>query len=282
LRLAGILVGAHHGLVGAVIGVVAAQLVSTASIAVGGWLAFRRFPSAPSSPLGDDRREIVSFVVQSSAATGVLSVRGQLAPLLLGAVTTTTQLGFFRVAQAPQTAFQALSAPARMVLLAEQTRDWEAGRRENVLRGVRRYSAVAAGLMAVVVPLLMIFMPQLVHAVYPRTFWGVTDAARLFVAAAAVQFVVAWSKSLPVTIGRPNLRIWTHGVETLVVLPLVVVLGLRWGATGAAGAMLAGSCVFAIHWTAIFLRIRADDVHAPEPLGEAAANEEIEAAALAR
>jgi O-antigen/teichoic acid export membrane protein len=99
---------------------------------------------------------------------------------------------------------------------------------------------------------------------------------------AAVQLIVGWTKSFPVSIGRPGLRIWTHGVETLVVLPLIVLFGALWGATGAAGAMLAGMCVFAAMWAVIFLRIRPEDVGRPASLAEALADEGIEAGALAR
>src|SRR5438034_325320 len=185
LRLAGIAVGAHFGLTQAIAGVLVAQVVATASVGVAGLLAFRRFPRAASLPLGDDRREIVSFVLQSSAATGVLSLRGGLAPLLLGAVTNTTQVGLFRVAQAPQSGFQALSAPARMVLLTEQTRDWEMGRQSVVVRGVRRYSLAAFGLCIVAVPPLLIWMPAPVRLINGPTSVGASDAARLFVLSAA-------------------------------------------------------------------------------------------------
>jgi O-antigen/teichoic acid export membrane protein len=77
-----------------------------------------------------------------------------------------------------------------------------------------------------------------------------------------VQLVVGWTKSFPVTIGRPGLRILTHGVETAVVLPLVLLLGWKWGAAGAAGAVLAGMCVFAAMWWVIFLRVRPEDAPA--------------------
>jgi O-antigen/teichoic acid export membrane protein len=281
LRLAGIAVGAHFGLVQAVLGVLLAQLVATASVGLVGRMAFRRFPSAPVEPLGDDRRGILSFIVQSSAASGVLSLRGGLAPLLLGAVTNTTQVGLFKVAQAPQSGFQALSAPARMVLLTEQTREWERGRHSAVLRQVRRYSVAALGLCVVGVPLLLVFVPTLIRWINGPEYVGAAGAARLFVLTAGVQLVYGWTKSFPVTIGRPNLRLWTHALETAVVLPLVVVLGALWGATGAAGAILAGMCVFAVVWTFVFLRIRPEDVHEPSPLEEAG-EELAETAALAR
>ena len=132
-----------------------------------------------------------------------------------------------------------------MVLLTEQTREWEGGRQAAVLRQVRRYSASAAVLSLIAVPPLYWAMPHLISLVYGSRYVDATGAARLFLLTAAVQLVVGWTKSLPVTLGRPQLRIWTHGLETLVVLPLVVVLGSRWGATGAAGAFFAGMVAFA-------------------------------------
>jgi len=266
LRLAGIVVGAHFGLAEAIAGVLAAQVASTASVGVVGLLAFRRFPSAPSRPLGEERREIFSFILQSSAATGILSLRGGLAPLLLGAVTNTRQVGLFRVAQAPQSGFQALSAPARMILLTEQTRDWEKGRQSVVLRGVRRYSLIASGVALVAVPPLLIWIPDVIRHVNGPEYVGATSAARLLILAAAVQLVVGWTKSFPVTIGRPGLRILTHGVETIVVLPLTLVFGAMWGAAGAAGAVLVGMCAFAIVWAFVFLRIDPEDIGPPTPV----------------
>jgi O-antigen/teichoic acid export membrane protein len=266
LRLAGIAVGAHFGLAEAIAGVLAAQVVSTASVGVVGLLAFRRFPSAPSRPLGEERREIFSFILQSSAATGILSLRGGLAPLLLGAVTNTRQVGLFRVAQAPQSGFQALSAPARMILLTEQTRDWEKGRQSVVLRGVRRYSLIASGVALVAVPPLLIWIPDIIRHVNGPEYVGAASAARLLTLAAAVQLVVGWTKSFPVTIGRPGLRILTHGVETIVVLPLTLVFGALWGAAGAAAAVLVGMCAFAIVWAVVFLRIDPEDIGPPTPV----------------
>ncbi|MFN2628777.1 MAG: lipopolysaccharide biosynthesis protein [Gaiellaceae bacterium] len=278
LRFAGIVVGVRFGLVQTVVGIVVAQAVATATVGGVALAAFRRFPSASARPLGEDRSEVVRFVLQSSAATGVLSLRGALSPLLLGIATSTVQMGYFKVAQAPQQGFNALSAPARMILLTEQTHDWERGRQSAVLRGVRRYSLAAAALMAAALPPLLWFMPDLIRLVYSAKYLGATDASRVLAVAAAVVFVVGWTKSFPVTIGRPNLRIWTHGLEALIVLPLVGVLGAAYGATGAAIALLAGTCAFALAWVLIFLRVRPDD-SVPEPLGGVIA-EEIEAAAL--
>jgi O-antigen/teichoic acid export membrane protein len=258
LRLAAVWVGARHGLTTTIVLIVIAQVVSTAAIGVVAWAAFRRFPRVASEPLGDDRKEIVRFVLQSSAGTGVVSLRTTLALPLLGAVTSPVQAAFFRVAQAPQTAMATLSAPVRMILVTEQTRDWERGSRDVVIRGVRRYSAAAAALMAVVVPVGWWLMPDLVRWLFTSRNLHAVDAARLILVASAVQFLVGWSKSLPIAVGRPKLRIWTHGIETLVLLPLVGALGYLWGATGAAAAVLASSAVFALTWAVLFARIARD------------------------
>jgi PST family polysaccharide transporter len=271
LRLVGIAVGAQFGVTAAVAGVVAAQAAASAFAAYLGLSAFRRFPAAPQRPLGDDRREVLSFVVRSSAATGVISLRQTLAPLLLGLVAGPTQVGLLRVAQSPQTGFQAASAPVRLILLTEQTHDWERGREQSVMDGIRSYMRVAAGLMLVAVPLFWLAMPFLVDLVFGEEYDGAVDAARIVLLAAALQLVLGWTKSFPVSIGRPGLRVIAHGVEALVLLPLTVVLGAEWGVTGAAVAVLVSVVAFALVWAVLIGRVRDELRARPARLiGEAA------------
>ena len=258
LRLAGIAIGAHYGVLEAVLGMIAAQAVATAAVSVAGIAAFRRFPSEPARPLAEDRAEIKRFVLRSSVATGVLSLRTMFAPLLLGVVAGTTAVGFLRVAQAPQSGLTAASSPVRLILLTEQTRDWELGREQVVLAGVRRYMVGAATLMVVVVPIFFWLMPTLVRVVFGHQYLPAVMAARVILFAAALQFVYGWSKSLPVSIGKPQLRIWAHGLETIVLLPLVVLLGWKWEVTGAAVAILVSTAVFVGLWTVFLLRLRGE------------------------
>jgi len=258
LRLAGIAVGAHYGVLEAVLGMLAAQVVATSAVAVAGLAAFRRWPGGPETLLAGDRREITRFVAQSSVATGVLSLRTMLAPLLLGVAAGTTAVGYLRVAQAPQSGLTAASSPVRLILLTEQTRDWEHGHERSVLSGVRRYTLGAALLMVVVVPIFFWAMPDLVRIVFGRQYLPAATAARVILFAAALQFVYGWSKSLPVSIGKPQLRIWAHGVETAVLLPLVVLFGWKWGVTGAAVAMLVSTGVFVALWTVFLARLHGE------------------------
>jgi O-antigen/teichoic acid export membrane protein len=268
LRLLAVAVGAQYGVTETLAAMVVAQCVSTAGVSAVGFFALRRFPRAPARTLGEDVPGIRSFVIQSSIATGVISLRTTLVSVILGVVAGATQVGLFRIAQTPQTGLAAASSPARLVLLTEQTRDWERGRRVGVLDGIRRYTLGAAALMVVAVPVFLVAMPWLVEVVFGAEYEGAVDAARIVLLAAAIQFAIGWTKSLPVTIGRPQLRIVTHGIETLVAVPLVAVLGAEWGATGAAVAVLASTVAFAVAWAAALARLWAAVGDDPTRLAE--------------
>jgi O-antigen/teichoic acid export membrane protein len=256
LRCLALGIGSRYGVTETMLGVVLAQVVATAAVSGAGWLAFRRFPQTPAERLAGDRREILSFVGQSTAATTVLSLRGTFAPMLLGIVTTPIQVGYFRTAMSPQQALASLSAPARLILLTEQTRDWERGRHRSVLSGVRRYTLGVGVLMTVLLPPILWLMPDLIRVLYGRQYVPAADAARLMFAAGALLAVIGWTKSLPVSIGRPGLRILTHGLETALLVPLVVVFGAAWGATGASAAFLVATVAFAALWAVVLVRIR--------------------------
>lgn len=255
LRLLAVVIGVGYGLSETIAGIVLAQVVSSAIVGAVGIVAFRRFPQEPAAALAEDRRGILTFVLQSSAATGLISLRNAVAPLLLGIVAGTTQVGLFRIAQAPQTGFNSASAPVRLILLTEQTRDWERGLPERVLSGVRRYTLIAFALCLVLVPLFWWLMPDLIELVFKPRYLPATDAARVILLAASIQLVVGWTKSFPTTIGRPGLRLLTAAIETAVLLPLVVLLSLEWGATGAALALLVAAAVYALVWAFLYLRI---------------------------
>lgn len=257
-RLVAIALTAAHGVLAVVVGLVASQAVTTLLILAVGAAGIARFPGAErlGTSLAEDRRPIVRFVVQSTVGTGIVSLRSWISPLLLGIVGTDRQVGLFRAAQAPQTGFAALSSPVRLILLTEQTRDWEHGRPETVLRGIKRYTFGAAALMAIVLVPLLVLMPWLVRVFLTSDFSAATNAARLILVAAAIQLVFGWSKSFPVSIGRPGLRIVAHGIETAALVPLLLVLGSRYGSTGAAGAVLGSTVVFALVWSVILLRLR--------------------------
>jgi O-antigen/teichoic acid export membrane protein len=98
-------------------------------------------------------------------------------------------------------------------------------------------------------------MPTLVRVVYHAKYVPAADAFRVMLLAAVIQFVFGWTKSFPVSIGRPGMRTIGQALEIAVLVPGVLVLGALYGATGAAGGILAGSVVLAAFWTFGLLRL---------------------------
>lgn len=271
LRLAGLAVGASFGLREAVLGTVVAQVAATLAVGAAGLIAFRRFPRTLPEPLGEDGAALRRFVIQSTIGTGIGSARVTFPVVLVGLVTGAAQVAFFRVAQAPQSAFASLSAPARLVLLTEQTHDFEHGRIERLRGMLTRYMLGTAGALAVVVPILWWQMPAIVPAVYGgEQYAGAVDATRLILVAAAIQVVWGWTKSFPVSIGKPILRVIAQGIEVAVLIPALLVMARVWGATGAAAAVLLASAVFAGVWTVFLVRLRKGMLALPDEAQELA------------
>ena len=258
LRLVGLAIGVQYGVTGAVIGILLGQIAGSCASGYAGHRLFRRHPSAAVTGVRRDRAELARFVLQSGVGTSLVSMRNTLAPLALGIVAPIAQVGYFRAAQAPITGFDALSAPVRLILLTEQTRDVEEGRLADTYRSLRRYVVGSSVVALVIAPFAWILMPWLVRVVLGENYIPATDAARILLLAACLRLVLGWTKSFPVSIGRPGLRIIAHSVEIVTLLPLVIVLGAEWGATGAATAMLLATIAFGGAWAVLLYRLRRD------------------------
>src|SRR6185437_4232948 len=256
LRLAAIAAAADAGLLWLFAAIVLAQAVSTVSVGAVAWIGFRRYPQAAPEPLGDDRRAIRTFAIQSSAASGLTSLRTSLPTILVGIVAPLNQVANFRAAQAPQTAFQSLSAPARLVLLAEQTRDIEHGRVNRAIALLRRYIIATTVLVVGVAPGVWIYMPTFIRIAYPATYVPAANTFRVMLLVACVQLVFGWTKTYPVSIGRPGLRTAGQVVEILVLVPAILILASTHGATGAAVGVLAGAVALGFFWVGGLIWLR--------------------------
>ena len=166
LRLVGLAIGVQYGVTGAVVGILLGQiagLVCIRATRVTGSSGATRLPGrsvcvaiAASSP---------GSCCSPGIGTSLVSMRNTLAPLALGIVAPIAQVGYFRAAQAPITGFDALSAPVRLILLTEQTRDVEEGRLADTYRSLRRYVVGSSVVALVIAPFAWILMPWLVRVV---------------------------------------------------------------------------------------------------------------------
>ena len=224
---------ARTSVTAAVVGIVAAQAVATV-LSVVGLGAFRRFPAAAPERLGGDGRGILGSSSprvsrRASSRCGALarpcsasspSRSGRLLPHRAGAATGSCVAERARAADHAHRADAGLGrgVTASCSLASGGTRR---GRDADGSSCRPPTSSCPAR-----------------WALYGQDYEGASDAARLVLLAAALQLVFGWSKSFPVSIGR-GLRVLAHGVESAVMIPLVVVLGHEWGARGGRGGVLA-------------------------------------------
>jgi O-antigen/teichoic acid export membrane protein len=258
LRLVGVAIGVQYGVTWAVVGVLLGQIAGSCASGYAGHRLFKLHPRAAVEGLRRDRGEIARFVLKSGIGTSLVSMRNMLTPLALGVVAPIEQVGYFRSAQAPITGLEALSAPVRLILLTEQTRDVEQGRVAETYRSLRRYMVGATGIAVVLAPVAWVLMPWLVRVVLGSAYVPATEAARILLLAACLRLVLGWTKSFPVSIGKPGLRIVAHSVEIVVLIPLVLLLGDVWGATGASVGVLVASVAFAAAWAVLLFRLRRE------------------------
>ncbi len=170
LRLVGVAIGVQYGVTWAVVGILVGQIVGSCASGYAGHRLFAQHPAAEATGLRRDRAELMRFVFKSGIGTSLVSMRNTLSPLVLGVVSTATQVGYFRAAQAPITAFEALSAPVRLILLTEQTHDVERGRIAETYRSLRRYVVGATVVALALAPIAWVLMPWLVRVVLGTDF----------------------------------------------------------------------------------------------------------------
>ena len=106
-------------------------------------------------------------------------------------------------------------------------------------------------------------------SIYGARYAGATDAVRLMLLAAAVQLIFGWTKSFPVSIGRPGLRTdgpgWSRSPRSSRSSSSSASL---YGATGAAGGVFGSSLVLAAFWTVSLVRLRCRHVANGRPLAD--------------
>jgi O-antigen/teichoic acid export membrane protein len=111
--------------------------------------------------------------------------------------------------------------------------------------------------MLVAVPIGWFLMPWAMQIAFSHDYREhATTAGRIILVVGALQFIFGFSKTLPVSIGRPNLRVISHGIEVALFIPLLIVFGRAWGATGGALAMLVSTAVFCLVWVVILVQLR--------------------------
>ena len=118
------------------------------------------------------------------------------------------------------------------------------GRNEHEVIAITSRASGATALAVGVTALVLVALgPELLSLVYGVDFEGGTLAFRVLVAEAVLTSIVQVMSQAFMALNRPGLITWQYGAGVAVAVPLLFLLAPRFGAEGAAVALLAASLV---------------------------------------
>jgi O-antigen/teichoic acid export membrane protein len=217
-----------------------------------GWRRWCRGRRRPEIEVGTGR--ILSFGLRSALATTISGARNGLIPTLVGRLAGAEAVAFLEVATFPVQAADVASAPVRLVLFPEQARLAARGSSAELRGSVRAYlkAGLLVGIPAAVAGWLL--LPWIIPTLYSARYEAAVGPARILLVGAVVSLALGWSKTLPSAVGRPGIRVAILGLDALVVIPTLVLLGSR-GAEGGAIAIAAGLLTQALAWVVLLPRV---------------------------
>lgn len=192
-------------------------------------------------------RPLFRFGVHTSVTTTIASAGAGIVPIVLARSAGVGEAAIVAVALLPVTLVLVGSAPLRMMMLPEQVRMSAAGATASLRRVLNQYITAALGLGLLGSVAGWFLLPVLIPALYSNRYDVAVDPARILLIAAAARLAMAWSKSFPAAIGRPQLRTWMAGLEVGAVIGLMLLLAPH-GAKGAAWALSISYVAIAVIW----------------------------------
>lgn len=200
-----------------------------------------------------------SIVTNLSASLGVGGK--ELAVLIIGLVITPAAAGSFRLAQQLAQGLAKLSQLLARAIFPELVRSRTAAGDEAFDALLARTLKVTAAGGAIVFVLLLLIGKPVIALISGREFLSAYPVLLALGTAAAVDFAAVSFEPALIAMGRADLTLKLRIVATIVLIALIAVLPLWFGAVGAGMAVLASSIVaFVLMWRALRRHRRS-----PEP-----------------
>jgi O-antigen/teichoic acid export membrane protein len=187
------------------------------------------------------RRPMFAMIFQTNLISYGRLVEGQAPALLLGFLRGPLEVGVFKIGMAGAIAVGQLAAPAWNAALPRISRLWNAGSMDELRRLVREGSVAALVVMTVAGVVVVVFRRPILELFGGHAATAAGTVLSLAVASQVVNGILFWNDSVLLAAGRAKLAMSLYLPAVMVMLALVLVLGERYGAEGAAGAVLASA-----------------------------------------
>lgn len=219
-----------YQLLRAVVNWLAAALVFSRASTVSLW---RR-----SSGRFGQRRAMLRTIFHTNLVSYSRLAQVQLPTLLLGALSTTTQVGLYKIGTAAGAIVGRAADPAYAAVLPRLSRLWSSGKWAEIRGLLRSATVIAAGILGVVLFLVIVFRDPILRLLGGGDVAVAAAPVLVLVGVAqAMNGVLFWNTGLLFAAGRSGIVSLTAVGSALLQLALVVPLVATWDATGAAIAL---------------------------------------------
>lgn len=216
----------------------------------------------------DARAELRPFL-RMTMHTNVMSysrlAATQLPTLVLGAVTTTLEVGLYKIGMAAAAVIARLSDPAFVALLPRLSRLWAEGRRGEIRRLFRQASIVSVPATVVALVLVIVLRDEILRLVGGEAARAAGAVVVLGAAGHAVNGALFWNARLPFAADRAAVATKVFLAAAAVQVALLPVLIPRFEAVGAAAAFLIAQLALNVMLTWVTLSLLRDDRPAARP-----------------
>ena len=249
-----------------VIGFLAVWALSELLTAIAYWITALRMPGVRwrlSEPLRwqmlkADNPKLANYAVTTNLSSSLDLGGKQLAVLIVALTVTPAAAGGYRLAQQLAQSLAKISQMLGRAIFPELVRsraDADAGGDfDDLLRRTVRMTAIGGGIVFLL--LLTIGRPMLGLIAGPA-FLPAYPVLLVLGTAAAIDFTAVGFEPALVALGRPGKALRLRFVSSGVLIALMLVLPRRFGAVGAAFAVLIGSLLsFALLWRSVRRRVR--------------------------
>jgi O-antigen/teichoic acid export membrane protein len=248
LGLVGLAIGGATGFMA----LSAATAAVTTLVACG--LAARRVRATfgPPEPAAfEDLPGITGFAVKSSLSSSALIGTDRLPLTIIGVLGQPDTLAALRVAQSPARLTAMAFSPLPSVLYPVLTRDAVEGRPEAIRRRIVRWTAGVVPLVAAALVVAWFAVPFLVELLFGSEYEDAGTAAWFLTAAALLRGLVAWSKVLPLALGKPGVRLIVASLDVVLIGAATWIAAESGGLDAIGAAQLGVAAVVVVAWAAV-------------------------------
>lgn len=198
------------------------------------WLLFKNLRGARARDYRQTFRQLLPFVFHTSFMGSLKSVAANIDILVLGALASTSAVGFYKIARSAVNLIALPVAPVTTVIYPLMNEAWAVGDRARVKYLIQRFmlysGAITIGLTAVI----LVTADGLVSAVYGADYLPVATLVRIMSFGVILESVLGWVRTAALSAGKPGLVTFTGTMASIVFIPLDFLLIYHLGAVGSA------------------------------------------------